>query len=55
MDAPESIKNEKVDGRDATVVRFKDGLVKVIWADGEMAFLVPSEKKKPPTREDADA
>jgi hypothetical protein len=55
MDAPESITNEKVDGRDCTVVRFKDGLVKLIFADGECTFLVPENKKSNPQREDADA
>jgi hypothetical protein len=56
MDAPKSIERQKVDGRDATVVHLANGMVKVIWDDGEMAFLVPKPKDEAtPAREKTDA
>jgi hypothetical protein len=58
MEAPLSIKREKVSGRDATVARMPNGLVKVIFDDGEVVFLVDEKlraKKNPPPTEDSDA
>ena len=51
MDAPESITQEKVNDRDATVVRWASGLIKVIFNDGSIAFLTPVAKDDEPPKE----
>ena len=57
MEKPLSITQEKVNGRDATVARMPNGLVKIIFADGECVFVVDEKLRSPknPAPEKTDA